>query len=342
MNPRSLAAGVARRWMHFWFEPTAAANLAFCRILFFALLFVGYAAHDFSAWGSVSRRFWTPIWLFEHTGAEPLDRSTLWILQTCWKTALIFSAIGLYTRVSMTVAFAAGAYLFGLPHNFGQTYHFDAVLVFTLGVLALSRANAALSLDALIARDERRSKMPAAPKSAEYTWPVRLVWVAMAMVFLGAATSKLRHAGIAWVLSGSMRTLLIRAHYGISDADPLVKWGLMVANWPAAASTLAAVSLLTELLFPLALFSVRARWILVPASAAMILGIRVLMGPTFGGFLSAYVFWPSWTAVGHRVHAWVHSRRHARYSATPSCLLRAVRHCSLPGKKTRQASGRSA
>src|SRR5262245_24808936 len=112
--------------MHFWFEPTPAANLGFCRVLFFGLLFLAYAGHDFSAWGSVSHQFWMPIYLFERSGLRPLDQSWLWVVETCWKTALIFSAIGLWTRVSMIVACVAGAYLFGLAHNFGHTFHFDA------------------------------------------------------------------------------------------------------------------------------------------------------------------------------------------------------------------------
>jgi predicted DCC family thiol-disulfide oxidoreductase YuxK len=131
----------------------------------------------------------------------------------------------------------------------------------------------------------------------------------MALVFLGAGLSKLRHGGIAWVLSDTMQTFLIRSHYNASDADPLVGWGLTLSGWPWAPRTLGAVALLTELLFPIALLSRTARWVLVPASFAMLVGIRALMGPTFGGFLVAYAFWPSWTSIGHRLRAWLALRR---------------------------------
>ena len=288
--------------MRFWFQPTTADDLGFARLLFFALLFAGYAHEDFSGWGLVSGVFWMPIWVFEITGLRALDSGTLEVLQLCWKVSLITSAIGLFTRASMAVSFAAGSYLLALPHNFGHTYHFDALLVFVLGALALSRAGDAWSIDALIAR--RKHGTAALQPSGEYTWPIRIVWVLMALVFFGAGLSKLRHGGLEWVLSDTMRTYLIRAHYGVSDADPLVSWGLSLAQWPWGPRVLAAVSLLTELLFPLALLSTRARWILVPAAFGMLVGIRTLMGPTFGAFLVANVFWVPWTALLERARTW--------------------------------------
>lgn len=292
-------AALARWWMHFWFEPTAASNLGMGRLLFFGLLFLVYLPEDISAWGSVSHTFWMPLWMFRYTNISPLDTDSLWALQVCWKVSLLLSAVGLWCRISMAVAFVAGTYLFALPHNFGQTYHFDALLVFALGVLAVSHAGAAWSIDALI----RGRATP--PNSGEFTWPVRLIWVAMAFVFVGAGISKLRYAGIAWVMSDTMQTFLIRAHYGVSDADPLVSWGLVLSQWPWAPRALAAIALGTELLFPLALVSITARRFLVPTSFCMLLGIRALLGPTFGGFLVAYAFWPPWSAVGQRLRAWI-------------------------------------
>ena len=61
---------------------------------------------------------------------------------------------------------------------------------------------------------------------------------------------------------------------------------------------------LSELLFPLALVSRTARAVLVPAAFVMLVSIRVLMGPTFGGFLVANVVWVPWDAVGARLLAW--------------------------------------
>jgi predicted DCC family thiol-disulfide oxidoreductase YuxK len=73
---------------------------------------------------------------------------------------------------------------------------------------------------------------------------------------------------------------------------------------------MAATSLAIETLFPLALFSRRARRLLVPGAFGMLVGIRVLMGPTFGGFLAVFAFWTPWHTVGERLGAWLrHGQR---------------------------------
>jgi hypothetical protein len=144
----------------------------------------------------------------------------------------------------------------------------------------------------------------------------------MALVFLGAGVSKLRHGGIAWILSPNMAIVLNRAAYHLSDADPLTRAGLWIAAHPAIAQGLAALALTIELGFVSALVSVRARAVVVPAAAALLVGIRALMGPTFAGFLIANVFWVPWRSVGARVAAW---RRTMKRSAAEPLRVSSAR-----------------
>src|SRR6185436_11984429 len=165
---------VRRRWNVFWFEPGPAMTLGTCRLLFFGALFFWQLPHDFSSWGEYSRVFWMPIPLFERVGLRALDPTLLNVVQTVWKGSLFLSAIGLFARPAMIVAFALGTYLMGLPHNFGQTQHFDTLVVFASLALALSRAADAVSVDALIhAARTGTSRQPA--DDGEYTWPIRFV-----------------------------------------------------------------------------------------------------------------------------------------------------------------------
>jgi hypothetical protein len=299
---------------HFWFEPSLPTNLAVSRVLFFTGLLVFYWNEDFSAWGSVSRAFWMPVPAFEALHLSPLSTGALAIVQPVWRAAVALSAIGLFTRASMCIAFALGFYLLGLPHNFGHVYHFDALLVITMGVLACSRAGDAWSIDRW-----RAGGSPPAP-SGEYTWPIRVVWLAMSLVFLAAGLSKLRHGGVEWVMSENMSIVLMRAAYHVSDADPLTTFGLWIAARPWLARTVAFLALSIELAFVATLFSARARAVLVPAAIAMLVGIRVLMGPTFGGFLIANVFWVPWDAVGARLAAWI--GRSTRKPQNPQRVMR--------------------
>lgn len=286
-------------WNRFWFAPGSAFTLGVCRGLFFGALFFWQWPHDFAAWGEYSRVFWMPIWLFDTLRLRPVSPDVLRSVQAVWKVSLALSAVGFLTRPALAVAFALGVYLMGLPHNFGQTQHFDALVVFATGALALSRAGDACSIDAWLAA--RRGRRRPGSHPSEYTWPIRFVWVAMALVFCAAGIAKLRASGLAWIFSDNLAMLLVRQQYHISDGDPLTSWGIAVARHTWLARSMAAVSLATELLFPLALFSRRARIVLVPAGLCFLIGIRVLMGPTFEQFMMCYVFWVPWDEVAAAV-----------------------------------------
>jgi hypothetical protein len=266
-------------------------------MLFFGGMLAMYVHEDFSAWGNISDAFWLPIPLFAALHVKAFDVDTLVTLQAIWRVALALSAIGLLSRVAMTASFVVGLYLLGLPHNFGQTYHFDALLVLAMGVLAASRAGDACSVDAWL------EGVPDVQPSGEYTWPLRAIWVAMALVFFAAGFAKVRYGGVAWIISDNMSILLTRALYHVSDADPMTRAGLWIAQRHWLSSGLAAGAVAIELGFPLALISRRARALLVPAAFGMLIGIRILMGPTFGGFLIAGVFWIPWDALTRRFRA---------------------------------------
>jgi hypothetical protein len=290
---------LVRIWNGFWFAPGSATTLGICRALFFGSLLLWQLPHDFRPWGAYSSVFWMPIWLFDTFHVPALQPSAIGWIQLLWKASLFLSAIGLFTRVAMPAAFVCGAYLMGLPHNFGQTQHFDTLVVFASGALALSHAADAVSLDAWLAR--RRAEHPVGRSQlgdpGEYTWPIRFVWVAMALIFCAAGISKWRHSGLAWILSDNLALLLQRQQYHISDGEPWTNWGLWVARHGVVAKLLAGMSIGIETLFPLALVSRTARLVLVPAGLLFLIGIRTLMGPTFEQFMLCYIFWVPWERV---------------------------------------------
>jgi hypothetical protein len=295
--------------MHFWFEPSSPLDLGVSRALFYAGLLVMYGWVDFSAWGEVSRAFWMPLPAFGALGLTPAGAGTLAGAELVWRLSLVTSAVGLWTRGSMSIAFVLGFYLLGLPHNFGHTFHFDATLVIALGVLACSRAGDAFSLDAALGRGR-------SSRSGDYTWPVRTIWVAMSLMFLAAGIAKLRYGGMAWIFSSNLSIVLNRAVYHVSDADPITHIGLFISRHPWMSSALAATTVVVELGFVTALFSRTARMVFVPAAFLMLVGIRVLMGPTFGGFLVANVFWVPWSRVIDAVPALARVRTPEPVAAT--------------------------
>jgi predicted DCC family thiol-disulfide oxidoreductase YuxK len=287
-----------KAWAQFWFTPDSPTNLGACRILFYAGFFLYYFPLDVGPWADVSAVFWMPIALFEHLRLPVLSRDALTVLEAAWKMTLLLSCAGLYTRTSTGLAAVLGLYLLALPQNFGKVHHNDALVVFVLIILALSRCGDALSLDRLIRQWREATPARRTLVSGEYRWPIRAVWMMFAFVLCAAGIAKLRRSGLAWATSDNLAILLIQHNYRIADMDPVVPWGLEIARYPWLVRGMAASTLIVETLFPLALVSRLARWLLVPSAFFMLLGIRLSMGPAFVPFLICFLFWVDWRRLG--------------------------------------------
>ena len=216
-----------------------------------------------------------------------------------WKALLVLSALGIFTRISTAGAFLLGTYLIGIPESFGKIHHADAILVWAMATLALSRSGDGWSVDALV-RAARRPEEPPRPRSGEYTWPIRMMWLVMSIIFFSAGVSKLRHGGLAFVTTDALATHFIHSNYGLGRpaGPPLVDWGLWFARHPMLCRVMGAVSLFFELALPFALFSRWARRIVVPGVFSLQLGITFLMGPDFLRFAFCYLFWVPWEKMG--------------------------------------------
>ena len=289
-------ATLVERWNGFWFEPTPPTDLGVSRLLFYGLLFAYYLPVSHVGWGAIPASWRDPLWIFQRLHLPIVSDDVLALMVAAWKASLLLSCLGFMTRVSTAVAFLLGAYLIGLPYNFGKTDHMTALVVFTLGIMALSWCGDAWSVDAFIRRRFRR-KPPRAP-SGEYRWPVRAVWLTMALVFFAAGVAKVREGrddvwfSTGFVFSEHFAISLVQQHYGPNP--PAVKWGLFIARHAWLAQAMAAASILIELAAPLALFSRRARRVVPPLLFALQLGIAVIMNVWFTRFLFVYVFWVPW------------------------------------------------
>jgi hypothetical protein len=310
VRDENVLARIRGGWNRFWFAPSSAESLGICRVLFFAgVLYFGW--RDYSPLGAVGDVFWKPIWWFRFLHFPKPSVETLVAIQTAWRIALAASCLGLLTRVSTAISFALGTYLLALAYCFGGCGHAWLLVFWAMAAMALSRCGDAISLDRLLRGGAGRTPAP----SGEYRWPIRIVWVAMACAFFGAGLSKLRHAGLDWILSDRLAIFLVQANYPlVRNADlPMLDWGLWIASHRWLSRALALGTVAVETLFPLALVSRRLRPFLVAGALAMQLGIQFVMGPDFDIFIWSYLFWIPWD----RVLGWLRERRDVR-SAAPA------------------------
>ena len=97
--------------------------------------------------------------------------------------------------------------------------------------MALSRCGDGLSVDsAITSRRLKKRPVRAAVSSGEYTWPIRMVWLVMAVIFFAAGVSKLRYSGLRWASAPAMATMLTVGYYHIANGDPLTAWGPFLAH----------------------------------------------------------------------------------------------------------------
>lgn len=291
MPPTDAMAWLLRRGRAFWFAPRPCFDLAVCRVLFYGGLLALFGGQELSALCELPSRFWQPVSFF-HWLPQPSAQG-IRFAQIGWNIALACAALGLATRLATLAALAGGVYLLGLLNTFGTVRLDHALLVLALAVMAGARSGECLSLDRWL----RRRPDPA--PSGEFTWPIRLVWVLMALMYCGSGFAKLRMSGLDWITSDYLGRTLVAFHYGV-DPPPVTDWGLAIAASPWLCGAMAASSLALELAFPLCLVARRLRWVLLPATYLMHVALRLVMGPNFLPFALVYLFWIPWRRILRR------------------------------------------
>jgi hypothetical protein len=200
--------------------------------------------------------------------------------------ALLGAALGVLAR---TCCLAAGLLLYHLaPLETIVLTPSPYVKGFTLTVPALLALSAAPCADAL-ALARRRG---AAAEPWEYSWPVRLVQVLLAQVYLFSAWGKLVRVGPAWASAVNIERWL----HMFNQRDQLVVFhtlGPWIAARPGLCLLIGVTTLALELCFVSVLFWRRARRVLVPLAALWHLGIAFAMNIAFLNvpLLLAFVDW---------------------------------------------------
>lgn len=289
----------------FWFGPQGAETLGFARLVFFALMIWFYFPLDYAPWGGLTPAFANrPLFAFRILHLPIVSETTLGILQFVWRASLVTACIGLFTRTSVIVAALLGFYVLGVQGNFGKVGHGEGILILAMCILALSRCGDAWSIDSLIRAFRSRDPIGQRnrPISGEYRWPIRMIWLLMSMIFLGAGITKLRWSGLDWITTDNLSTTILSHYYNQPVGN---EWkstiGIWIANHRTLCKVVAGLTILIEIGFPLAMFSRWARAVLVPSAFLAQVGIYVMMGVAFTQFMFVYVFWIPWDTLGRFV-----------------------------------------
>jgi hypothetical protein len=237
------------RWRRYWFAEGGRYTLAVLRIAVAASVLL-------SLWRLLQVRplaappqVYRPVGIWMLLGETPppeLLVDALWVLAWCGAAAML---LGLYARAATAVSCAAGVALAALSFSGSLSWSHQYNVVFLASFALLGgRTGDALSLDALL---RRRRGLPPRDVPYGYQWSVRLVLLAVSLMFVGAALHKIGSGQftLRWALSDNLRHhLLVRFDMTGRDRPPLVEW-LLAESWRyRTAALLNIVSQLAPLL----------------------------------------------------------------------------------------------
>jgi len=268
-----------RFWNSAFFSPEPALNLAFARLIFAAHALWVLLSRDLPANSALPAEFW-----------QGVDRSDLWrylifpghagvesVLQGVAVITLLLATLGITAR---TACFLSALLLYHLapletiywtPNPFQRGFTVDVLCLFTL---SCSRCADALRLG---------GSPPTAP-SADYCWPLRLVQLHLAQVYLLSGTSKLVLAGVQWLDPANLRAwfLVFAEQDQVRRLGPFFNTvGPWIAEHWLLCLTAALYGVAANLCFIAVPFSRLARRLLVPD--AFFFHVMVL--------LSLNIFW---------------------------------------------------
>lgn len=297
-----------RAWRRFWFEPESAINLAAARVVFSIHALWILLSRDLAGLAALPAPFWSDLaagtrWRYLLFPGHPAIESGLqWVAAA----ALVSAALGLFPRSSCLVS---GLLLYHLA-PFETAFWTPAPLErgLTISVLALvglacSRCGDALSFHGVATR----------PSSWEYAWPLRLVQLFVCQIYFGAGVAKLMRVGLEWASAENLRgwLLVFNQQDQIAVFSTLGRW---IADRPVLCALVAVGALGLNLVFPLALFSRRARPWLVATAMAFHTGVLFAMNIAFLNLPQLLIF-ADWSALGRRL-SWERGSSPAPPSAT--------------------------
>jgi len=237
------------RWHRYWFAEGGRYTVAMLRVAIAASVLLSlwrlWQVRPLTAPEEVYR----PVGVWMVLGRErppELLVDALWVLGWAGAGAML---VGLGTRIATAASFAGGVSLAALSFsgNLSWSHQYNVVFLAQLAFLG-ARGGDALSLDALIRRLRGRPPLDV-PRG--YQWSVRLVLLAVSLMFIGAALHKIGSGQFTmrWALSDNLRhQLLVRYDMTGIERPPIVDW-LLAESWRyRTAALLNIVSQLAPLL----------------------------------------------------------------------------------------------
>lgn len=229
-------------------------------------------------------RPWTPIYLFQLLGIEPIGTETANVLFVVLLVSLLLGVLGVCSRVAVAIACVAFYLWAGFPYSFGKPHHDKVALALTMAALPFARIGAGFSIDALW---RRRWPRPAArePERSVAGTPIRFAQLTLALGYCGAGLAKVVLGGPQWFNGYTLQGIML-GHQGYLSR--------VVGDSPLLCQLQSVGVVSVQVLFPVVLVWPAARWFFLPAALSFHLMTWMTMdtGPYMSVWLMLWAFVP--------------------------------------------------
>jgi hypothetical protein len=250
-----------------------------------------------------------PVTVLRPTGAMRLLpwRWYEWLLtpgaMTAFKWLFVASLIAATGGwlTDLTTKSSALLFLFyeGLLRSFGHFNHDEMPAVYILFVLAFTPCGDAFSLDAMRGRAETEESADERA-GIVYGYPILLMRLLLAWSYFSSALIKLRVAGAGYLSPDNLPALAIENSLD-NLHDTHFRAAFWLPQWREYTPLFVALVFLWELTFPLAIWSKRARRVILAAGVVFHLGTLFFMNIFFPYHLAMYLVFVDWPAVARRL-----------------------------------------
>jgi hypothetical protein len=265
---------VLARWQRYWFADGGRQAAACIRIAIAVAVLL--SLHRLWQLGPLVAPddLYRPIGAWMLLGHHPPPAgliSVLWVL--AWGSSACM-LVGLGTRAATAISLATALPLAAISYSSKEhwSHSYNVVFLAQLAFLG-ARGGDTLSLDALL---RRVRGLPAIDRARAYQWSLRLVQLAVALMFAGAVTHKLISGGfgLRWALSDNMRHQLL-VNYDLAGLarPPVVGW-IIDDAWKFR--TAALLNLISQLAPIAACFFVRRPWVRAACGVLFVVEVTAL------------------------------------------------------------------
>lgn len=277
--------------------PSTAAALGMVRAGVHGVFLVSILITSFGDLGRLPVTILRPIGVMRFLSWDFYDRlmtpEGMLALKCALALSLLCSTLGYLTSWTTKTSALLVIFYQGLVRSFGHFNHDELLGVYLLIVLAFTPCGDAFALDSWGKRTPRR------PRFA-YAYPILLMRLLLAWVYFSAAIIKLRISGLNYFNPDSLPALAI---WNSLDNlhDTQFRYAFRLPQVREYLPPVMIATVLWEMLFPLALFSRRARWLLLGFGVVFHFSTLFLMNIFFPHLLAMYLVFVDWPAVARRM-----------------------------------------